>query len=206
MVCNFVNCFGVVVRLLFLQAKVLIGEPGHPVANGTTGRKTGRLAPVNPETRRPGLPATCDHDFGAFAKASVSVNLFQSVPYDIAESWLRGQVHLVIRDCAFHPSNSFRHVAELILQIVTRSCLKARRTPPKSIAEFIDMAAEQKRHILQYVPVVLVLSTDGGADHSINTVQNQSAWAVALKHVSAVSVVPLLARACEAHVVVFDFC
>lgn len=157
------------------QAKVLVGEPGHPVANGTTGRKGGRLAPTN-SSGKAELPAVMDHSFSAFAKASVSVNIFIKVPRHLAHSWLRGPVRVTVRCCALDPSTIWRHVAELAMQILTSACLAAGVGAMTSVAHFRGLGANQKQRILEKVPVFLVIATDGGADHTNASVQNQCSY------------------------------
>ena len=155
---------------------MLVGEPGHPVANGSTGRKQGRLTPVDAATGHASLPATMDHDFRAFAKVSLSVNIFIRVPRHLAHSWLRGPVCVTVRCCALDPSTIWRHVAELAMQLLTWACTAAGVNAIRDVAHFRRLEAGQKQRILQHVPVFLVITTDGGGDHNNASVQNQCAY------------------------------
>jgi hypothetical protein len=80
---------------------------------------------------------SCDHDF---TKLSVtpSVSLFCEIPKDISGSFYQGQVFVAYKDSVFQPSSALRHSSEWL------KCL-------------------HKKYVT--LPEMLIIYTDGGADH-----------------------------------------
>jgi len=80
---------------------------------------------------------SCDHDF---TKLSVtpSVSLFCDIPKDITESFYQGQVYVAYKDSVFQPSSALRHSTEWL------KCL-------------------HEKYVT--LPEMVVIYTDGGADH-----------------------------------------
>ncbi len=81
-----------------------VGEPGFPVAAAERGR---RVIVAKNQSFEVG-----DHDFTKFSIIpSVVFNV--DIPDDVAGSWYRGDVHVVLKDAVFQQSSPMRHSAEL---------------------------------------------------------------------------------------------
>src|SRR5581483_4845149 len=80
---------------------------------------------------------SCDHDF---TKLSItpSVSLLCNISKDISESFYQGQVYVSYKDSVFQPSSALRHSTKWL------KCLHEKYT---------------------FLPEMLVIYTDGGADH-----------------------------------------
>lgn len=109
---------------------VKVGEPNCPVAAVERGKQV--LVTIGKTM------AVSDHDFTRLS-LSPSVSLLIDIPESIEESFHRGRVFVVLKENAFQPSSSIRHMTEL------QGLLKS----------------------LGEVKPVLLLYTDGGPDHRL---------------------------------------
>ena len=123
--------------------RMKVGEPGFPVAAAERGRRV--LVKVGTSFE------VADHDFTKFSLIP-SVILQNEVPDDVTGSWCRGKVHVILKEAAFEPSSSMRHMAELCSILTSQQCNKA-----------------------------LMIYTDGGPDHRVNYLSVQVALIAAFK-------------------------
>ena len=119
------------------KAKIPIGEPSTPEAVTTHNR---RALSTKKETQK-----ASDHNYHV-GNFTPSVNLVCAIPETIDESFYTGQIHVGIKDSVFEPSNSMRHVVELL------SILRNQELKPY---------------------LTLTLFSDGGADHNVTFLFNQ---------------------------------
>ena len=96
--------------------RMKVGEPGFPVAAAERGRRV--LVKVGTSLE------VADHDFMQFSLIP-SVILQNEVPDDVTGSWCRGKVHVILKEPAFEPSSSMRHMAELCSILTSQQCKKA---------------------------------------------------------------------------------
>ena len=117
------------------KAKIPIGEPSTPEAVTTHNRRALSTKKATQEAS--------DHNYHV-GNFTPSVNLVCAIPETIDESFYTGQIHVGIKDSVFEPSNSMRHVVELL------SILRNQELKP-----------------------YLTLFSDGGADHNVTFLFNQ---------------------------------
>ena len=86
------------------KAKVAFGEPGFAISTGVRGKQT--IAPTS-TTMIAG-----DHDMGK-ASLTPSVVLNVDAPENASESFVRGQVSVIVNDSVFQGSTPFRHAVAL---------------------------------------------------------------------------------------------
>ena len=87
------------------KAKIPIGEPSTPEAVTTHNRRALSTKKATQEAS--------DHNYHV-GNFTPSVNLVCAIPETIDESFYTGQIHVGIKDSVFEPSNSMRHVVELL--------------------------------------------------------------------------------------------
>lgn len=117
-----------------------------------------------------------DHGFG-FANAKAAVGLFKKLPKNLTDSWLKGEVWVVLREGVFGKSSGWMHAVELVLQLLQRAKERTSLVDItfNTLVEFEALSDDMKSTIFSQLPAAVVISTDGGGDNKNTFVQNQAA-------------------------------
>ena len=153
------------------KAKIPVGD-SVPVSTSVR-IKTKAIVPANGELN---TNKAADHDW-SYASIIPSVTLIGNIPSEYNGSFFsggvegNGQIHVVLRDATFQPSDVFDHCAQLFSTIKTKYEARDRdSTASPSSASDIEDGIE----IGQTINAIL-LQTDGGPNHNITFLRTQLA-------------------------------
>mgnify|MGYP001177632593 CR=1 FL=1 len=169
-----------------------IGQPDHPLSASVRphGKKIVPVAKHATEhTDRTSSSShalhilqsqALDHDFGGWSTLTPGTILIPDIPGKITESWYSGHIYVSLSESIFNPSRAMGHSAVLGQLWLDRAHLRG-GLPKIALEDFAIADYSIQETYLEYIPPIIVLTTDGGADHNIKFIQTQAALLGLLK-------------------------
>jgi hypothetical protein len=115
-----------------------------------------------------------DHDFLSFMTFTPQMGLIPDIPDKLSDSWYSGQLFCSLTDSIFDKSTPIKHSNVLGQVWLDRAAVKG-QLPNISLEDFAVEDQITRNLYLQHISPIMVLTTDGGADHNIKFIQTQAA-------------------------------